>query len=75
MGEMLCLVGLLIRLGLILHKGASDLLAITLLLLHFHKDTIGYHDDTDSFVKKFSRIAASEQEDSLLLGYILGWAT
>lgn len=42
MGEMLCLVGLLIRPGPILHKGASDLLAIKLLLLHFHERAIGY---------------------------------
>lgn len=68
MREMCCLVGLLIRLGPILHKGASDLLAIKLLLLHFHEETIGEHDDMDSFVKKFSRIAALGQEDSLLLG-------
>ena len=41
-GGGLCLVGLLIRLGLLLHWGASDLLAVKLLLLHFHKDTMGY---------------------------------
>lgn len=35
-GGVLCLVGLLIRLGLMLHWGASDLLAVKLLLLHFH---------------------------------------
>lgn len=69
---MLCLVGLLIRLSPKLHKGASDLLAIKLLLLHFQQDTIGQHDDMDSFVRKCSRIAAWGRDGALLLGYVLG---
>lgn len=50
--------GLLIRLGPTLHKGASDLLAIKLLLLHFQQDTIGCHDGRDWLVRSASGIAA-----------------
>lgn len=52
------MVGLLIRLGLMLHWGASDLLAVKLLLLHFHKDSTGYTRTWTQFLKKSNRVAA-----------------
>lgn len=55
-GGVLCLVGLLIRLGLMLHWGASDLLAVKLLLLHFHKDSTGYTRTWTQFLKKSNRL-------------------
>lgn len=50
-GGVLCLVGLLIRLGLMLHWGASDLLAVKLPLLYFHKDSIGYMSTQTHFLR------------------------
>lgn len=58
-GGVLCLVGLLIRLGLMLHWGASDLLAVKLPLLYFHKDSIGYMSTQTHFLKKPNRGAVS----------------
>lgn len=65
-GGVLCLVGLLIRLGLLLHWGASDLLAVKLLLLHFHKHTIGYMMTWTQFLKKSSSVA-----DPVWVNYLL----
>lgn len=65
-GGVLCLVGLLIRLGLMLQWGASDLLAVKLLLLHFHEDTIGYTMTWTQFLKKSNRVAAPDWVNSLL---------
>lgn len=53
MGGVLCLVGLLIRLGRTIRWGASDLLAVKLLLLHFHQDTIALHNDTEPVLEKY----------------------
>lgn len=46
------MVGLLIRLGRTLRWGASDLLAVKLLLLHFQQDTIALHNDTEPVLEK-----------------------
>lgn len=55
-GGVICLVGLLIRLGLMLHWGAADL-AVKLLLLYFHKDSIGCMRAQAQFLKKSNREA------------------
>lgn len=60
------MVGLLIRLGRALRWGASDLLAVKLLLLHFHQDTIALHNDTEPVRKKKNLIVEQPQGRAIL---------